>query len=134
MGRDVPVISRLLPLLLLVACAWRGPQVLQTYPGIEHGENVVALDQAAWQLVAIANSRVQTLDDGRMKLAFELANLSDKDLNVQVQTIFRDKDGMLTGDETGWQMVTLPGNGTKLYELESMRGDVGSFLVQVKTP
>ena len=64
----------------------------------------------------------------------ELANISDTDLPVQVQTIFRDAAGMLVGDETGWQMLVLPGNGSARYEVGSLKPHPGAYTVQIKTP
>ena len=136
MGRDVPMTRPLIAgvLSLLAACAWQGPVPLQTWPDVADSPEVVALDKAAWQLVAIQKKDVQTTADGHMQLAFELVNLSSKDLTVQVQTVFRNQSGMLTGDETSWQMLTLAGNGSKLYEVKSLSTTPGSYLIQVKTP
>lgn len=136
MGRDVPMIRAAFAgiFVLLAACAWQGPAPLQTWPDVAASPEVVALDKAAWQLVAIQKKDVKTTADGHMELAFELVNLSSKDLTVQIQTVFRNQAGMLTGDETSWQMLTLAGNGSKLYEVKSLSTSPGSYLVQVKTP
>ena len=130
MGRHVPVVAA----LLLVACGWHGPQALQTWPGIDQNDDVVALDKAAWKLVAVQALQTDKTDDGRLHVKFELANLSSIDLAVQVQTLFRDTTGMLTGDETAFEMVVLPGGGSKLYEATSLKTTAASFTVQVKTP
>jgi hypothetical protein len=136
MGRDVPMNRTAIAgmFALLAACAWQGPAPLQTWPDVSASPEVVALDKAAWELVAIQKKEVKTTAEGHMHLAFELVNLSSKDLTVQVQTVFRNQSGMLTGDETSWQMLTLTGNGSKLYEVKSLSTTPGSYLVQVKTP
>lgn len=136
MGSDVPV-KRLLSAALLaglVACGWKGPAEVQTWPGVEPGPDVIALDKAAYKLVAVQNKVVEKTDDGRLKLRIELANLSSLDLSVQVQTLYRDGEGMLTGDATPFEMIVLPGNGSKLYETAALKPSAESFTVQIKTP
>lgn len=137
MGRDVPVsrpVFAALLALLLVACGWRGPKDLQTWPGVKNGGAMIALDKAAHKLVAVQDRTVEAGADGRLHVRLELANLSDKDLTVQVQTIFRDDGGALLDDSTPFEAIVLPGNGSKLYERTSLSPKAASFLVQVKTP
>lgn len=130
MGRHVPVILA----LFLAGCAFRGPVPLQTWPEIEPSSNVIALDKQAYKLVAIQGQQISRVADGRLNVKLELANLSDKDLPVQIQTLYRNKAGMLSGESTPFEMVVLPGNGSKLYETTSLKIDAASFTVQVKTP
>lgn len=133
MGRHVSV-TLLLGMLWLAGCAWRGPAPLQTFPKVTPTISVVALDEEAYRLVAIQDQQVEMLEDGRLKIRLELANLSNIDLDVQVQTMFRDADGALTGDATPFEMLVLPGNGSKLYEVISLQNDPSAYTIQVKTP
>mgnify|MGYP006928156348 CR=1 FL=1 len=131
MGRRLPVA---LALLLLVACGWRGPEAVQTWSHLEPVHNVIALDEAAWQLVSLSDYQIERGEDGRLDVVLELANLSSLDVEVQLQTVFRDGEGRLLSDETGWQMVVLPGNGSSRYEVRSLSVEAETFVVQVKTP
>ena len=130
MGRHVPVILA----FLLAGGGWRGPAPLQTLGGLSPTANVVALDKAAWQLVAVQEQRVERLDDGRMSVRLELANLSSGSLDVQVQTRFRDDAGMLLGDDTPAEIIVVPGNSSALYEATSLKANPASFSVEVNTP
>ena len=132
MGRDVSV--SLLAGLLLMGCSWRGPAPLQTPRGVDETSSVLAMDKAAWQLVALNQVQAEREADGRLRVVLELANLSSLELAVQVQTVFRDKEGALYGDETNWQMVVLPGSANYRYDVVSLRPDADSFKVQLKTP
>ena len=132
MGRRLPVAALLLA--LLVACGWRGPTAIQTWSHLEPVPNVIALDEAAWRLVSLSDIQVKRSDDGRLDVVLELANLSDKQLEVQVQTVFRDAQGGLISDETNWRMVVLPGSGSTRYEVRSLSTEAASFVVHVKTP
>ena len=69
-----------------------------------------------------------------MTVRLELANLSSLDLDVQVQTLFRDEAGMPTQDSPPFEMLVLPGNGSRPYEVSSLQPGVQSFTVQIKTP
>jgi hypothetical protein len=121
--------------LLLSACSsWLGPQALQAYPGVTNDNRVVALDKAAWKLVAVKNLASERSKDGRLHVRVELSNQSDKDLPVQLQILFRDKAGQITGEDTPFQMVVLPGGAVKLYEVTSLRTDAAAYTVQVKAP
>ncbi|MEL6347265.1 MAG: hypothetical protein AAFV53_29385 [Myxococcota bacterium] len=133
MGRHVSVAFAMVA-MLWVGCAWRGPKPLQTFPKVAPSVQVVALDQEAYQLVAIQNQQVNALEDGRLQVQVELANLSSLDLDIQVQTTFRDSDGMPAGDSTPFEVLVIPGNGSKLYEVISVRTDPAMYTVQVKTP
>ena len=131
MGRHVPVI---LSLALLVGCAWRGPAPMQTMGDLSPTANIIAMDKAAWQLVAVQGQQVERLDDGRLQVRLELANLAMGALDVQVQTRFRGDDGMLNGDETPAEIIVIPGGSSKLYEAVSLKANPASFTVEVNTP
>jgi len=98
------------------------------------GDSVITLDKAAYKLVAVQAEANETLPDGRLKVKLELANLSALDLPVQIQTLFRDANGMLLGDATPFEMQVLPGNASALYETTSLAPGAASFTVQIKTP
>ncbi len=132
MGRHVPVIW--LVAALLTGCAWQGPAPLQTYPDMEASDAVLAVDKAAWKLVALRHIQTDREGDGRLRVTIELENLSEKDLPVQIKTVFRSAEGRLTGDESSWQMVVLNGGATERYDMVSMNEQAGQFEVQVKTP
>ena len=132
MGRHVPVIGAL-ALSLLLGCGPQIPAQLQTWPGVS-SDDIVAMDKATYKLVAVRGRSVQALPDGRMRLELELANLSSLDLDVQIQTMFRDSSGMLQGEPTPYEIVVLPGDGSSLYAVTSLSVRPASFTVQLKIP
>ena len=131
MGRHVSVA---LLALALAACGWHGPTAAQTWPGVKNDDVIIALDKAAYKLVGVSAHQAIPESDGRLRVTLELSNLSALDLPVQVQTVFRDKDGMLTGDETNAAMIVLPGDGSSRYEVVSLTPNPGSYTVSIKTP
>lgn len=143
MGRDVPVSAGSWPArtlgavalgLLLSGCGWTGPMNAQTWSDVAAGPDVITLDKAAYKLVAVQNKSTERLQDGRLEVRLELANLSSKDLPVQVQTLYRDEAGVLLDDATPFEMIVLPGNGSKLYKATSLKAAAASYTVQIKTP
>jgi hypothetical protein len=130
MGRHVPVI---LALVMLLGCGPQIPATLQTWPGVS-ADDIVAMDKETYRLVAVRGRSVQTLPDGRLRLELELANLSSLDLDVQIQTQFRDSRGMLLGEPTPYEIVVLPGDGSTLYAVTSLREQPAGFTVQLKIP
>jgi hypothetical protein len=120
-------------LSVLVGC-WRGPAPVQTFPGVARGVDVVALDDAAWQLVAVQSRSVSTNPDGRMTIKLELANLSALDVDIQVQALFRDGQGMPVAENPPFEMIVLPGGGSRLYEVRSLQPGSSSFTIQIQTP
>ena len=140
MGRALPVTGALrgglLALLWTVAgcAAWQGPKPLQAWKAVGKSEEIVALDKAAHTLVAVQSKAEERRPDGRLALRVELANLSDKDLAIQVQTLFRDKAGVPTGEDTPFEPMVLPGMGSKIYSVVSLRPDAATYTIQVKTP
>lgn len=132
MGRHVSVIVAVV-LSVLVGC-WRGPAPVQTFPGVTRGVDVVALDDAAWQLVAVQSRSVSTNPDGRMTIKLELANLSALDVDIQVQALFRDGQGMPVAENPPFEMIVLPGGGSRLYEVRSLQPGSSSFTIQIQTP
>ncbi len=131
-GWRAPVLA--LGLALFVACSWRGPTPVQAWSHLDPVSNVIALDEAAWRLVSLSDYQVARGEDDRLEVVLELANLSSLDLEIQVQTVFRDGDGRLISDETNWRMLVLPGSGSARYEVRSLSAEAESFVVQVRTP
>jgi hypothetical protein len=122
-----------LSFLLLSACApWRGPLPLRAAGG-EAAEGVLAMDEAAWQLVSLQGYRLERAD-GRLGVEAELVNLSSLDLNIQVRTVFRDKEGVLVDQGGIWEMLVLPGSGSRLYRAASLSERAVSAQVEIKTP
>lgn len=131
MGRALPVMALLVG---LAGCGWKGPQPLQAWKAVGESPDIVAMDRAVHMLVAVQTKGVTRTDDGRLQVRLELANLGDEDFPVQVQTLFRDAQGVPTGDDTPFEVVVLPGGGSTVYQTSSLTAAAKSFTVQVRTP
>ena len=114
MGRDVsvnrPLLAALVGLTLAACAAWQGPKPLQAWR-----PRAPPMTWWRWTRPPIPSSpsrrgRCSARRTGGWRCA-ELANLSDQDLTVQVQTFFRDAKGVPTGEDT-LEAVVLPGMGS----------------------
>ena len=133
MGRALPVKAALLAAMFVAGCAWRGPQPLDAWKAVGSSDDIIALDEAAHRLVAVQTKAQDRTADGRLRLRLELANLSDKDLPVQVQTRFRDASGAVIGDDTPAEMMVLPAQGSKGYQVVSLQATAAAYTVSVNT-
>jgi len=128
------MVSVCLGAIWAVGCAAWAPTPAQTFPDLEPTSDVITLDKAAFKLVAVKALTADRTDEGRLAVRMELANLSDQDLPLQLQTLFRDEGEMLIGDQSPFEMVVLPGSGSKLYEVSSLNPKAATFTIQIKTP
>ena len=126
MGRCLSVIT----LCSLAACSWRGPAPLQT-EGFPTSPAAIAIDKAAWQLVALKNLDSSRGPEGHLQVAADLTNLSSKDLVVQVQVVF---EGALDVDESSWEVLVLPGGETTTYTKGALGTKTEQFSLRIKTP
>jgi hypothetical protein len=144
MGRHVPMRRTAAPFAgwlavcfaaFAMACSsFQGPAPLQTWPDVKKSPQVVALDKASWELVAIKSIARDVNAAGNLHIRVELANLSNKDLPVQLQTLFRDENGVPVGEDTPFEIRVMPGGASVLYEVTAMGTTARRFTVQVKTP
>jgi uncharacterized protein YcfL len=114
-------------LLILVAmiagCAGvpaKGVKPTKTSQLYEETETFVYLSKGLNKNFLLADQLISATEDGRLIVKAKLLNKLSKDLRVQFQTIFKDKDGYPTGDETNWELVVVPHNAYYYYEAKAM--------------
>lgn len=86
----------------------------------EETETFVYLNKGLNKQLMLADQAVSTTEDGRLVVKAKLFNKLAEDLRVQIQTIFKDKDGYPTGDETNWELILVPHNAYYYYEAKAM--------------
>ncbi len=86
----------------------------------EETETFVYLSKGLNKQLLLADQAVSTTEDGRLVVKAKLFNKLAQDLRVQIQTIFKDKDGYPTGDETNWELILIPHNAYYYYEAKAM--------------
>lgn len=73
------------------------------------------------------------LADGRMEIVANLKNRENQKVNVQASCVYRDATGM-TVEETAWQAVTLPENGTVAVRFAASKATTKNYTVRVRDP
>lgn len=86
----------------------------------EETETFVYLSKGLNKQLLLADQAVASTEDARLVAKAKLFNKLPEDLRVQIQTIFKDKDGYPTGDETNWELIVIPHNAYYYYEAKAM--------------
>lgn len=135
---------KLLPLFALVvlvlagtACKSKGPYVPKADADAHElsTEPINFLHPKLKGYLGSDKAIVEQTDDGRMKVALTLrSKRSEKQLHVQVRCLFKDDQGMSTGDETDWVSMFFDPGQTQTYRAESLTRSVHSYTVEVRLP
>ncbi|MCK9431287.1 MAG: hypothetical protein M0R17_15070 [Candidatus Omnitrophica bacterium] len=86
----------------------------------EETETFVYLSKGLNKQLLLVDQALSSTEDARLVVKAKLFNKLAEDLRVQFQTIFKDKDGYPTGDETNWELVVIPHNAYCYYEAKAM--------------
>jgi uncharacterized protein YcfL len=113
----------------------RGPYVPQPSktPAYETTEPVVLLDPGVQRSVTVAGQPfARTLEDGRLEVVVQLRNRENRRIEVQANCVFKDVNGISTGDETPFQTVILTENATEAVRFVSMNDKAKRYTVRVR--
>lgn len=123
--------------VVTVGCS-RGPWRVEGYtpqePQIEtRGDvGVVTLDKTLAKVLRTAGERTAYTPDSRLMVYVELENTEDKQIEVQIQTVFKDSAGNFTEDTTNWEHVLLTAQSVTLYKATALKKESKSYIVRVK--
>ncbi|MEO8376655.1 MAG: DUF1425 domain-containing protein, partial [Candidatus Sumerlaeota bacterium] len=70
----------------------------------------------------------------KIQVALNVRNKTSKNLHVQMRTVFKDRDGLSTGDETPWEEVYFSPRQAKTYRSQSKLSTADSYTVEVRLP
>jgi len=110
-------------MITLVGCVGvpaKGIKPIKESQLYEETETFVFLSKGMNKRLLLSDQLVSATEDGRMIIKAKLFNKLSENLRVQFQTIFKDKDGYPTGDETNWELVVIPHNAYYYYEVTAM--------------
>ncbi|MFA6357282.1 MAG: hypothetical protein WCY09_01240 [Candidatus Omnitrophota bacterium] len=86
----------------------------------EETETFVYLNKNLNKQLMLVDQAVSSTEDGRLIVKAKLFNKLPEDLRVQIQTVFKDKDGYPSGDETNWELIIVPHDAYYYYEAKAM--------------
>lgn len=122
-----------LALSLLMGCATEGPYVPEgrsTSPEVEN--TTVIMDKEISKMIAVDEQRTERTAQGKLKSLSNIRNRTNQDLNIQVQTVFRDEHGFSIGDDTSWDTLVLTAHETRTISATSTTRKAARFSVRIR--
>jgi uncharacterized protein YcfL len=99
---------------------------------IESTDKFVLLDQAAQGSVTCTGLQERILPDGRLEVVANVKNREKQRLQVQINCVFKDEQGVSTGDITSVQSLTLAENYTEAVKFTSANNLARRYTIQVR--
>jgi len=98
----------------------------------ESKPKVILLDTLVQESVAYNELHENVLPDGRLEVAANLVNRLPRRIQVETQCVFKDMEGMSTGDETPWNTLILTENAQETVRFASMNNRARSYMIRVR--
>lgn len=129
------IILLLLTALFITGCATTGPVKGIKAKGradlFEDRENLVMLDRELRKQLYIVDQSTSLSKDGRLIVKAKFLNKTKDTLKVQIQTLFKSKDGYIT-DETNWELVLVSPNSYHYYEAKALNNKADKYTIRCK--
>lgn len=120
---------------LLAGCATEpgpfAPQDTTKYT-LENTENFVLLDKPTQNSITCTGLQQRPLADGRLEVVANVKNRENRQIQVQVNCVFKDAQGFSTGDETPFQTLILAENSTEAVRFTAMNTLAQKYTVRVR--
>lgn len=107
------------------------PQQSKT-PAYENTERFVLLDPGAQRSITCTGIHEATLSDGRLEVTAQIRNRENRRLEVQANCVFKDGNGVSTGDETPFQTVILTENATEQVKFTAANATSKKYTIRVR--
>ena len=122
-------------LAFLAGCATEpgpfAPQDTTKYT-LENTEAFVLMDKQVQYSVTSTGIQYRNLPDGRLEVTANIKNRESRRIQVQVGCVFKNDDGVSTGDETPWQTLILGENTTEAVTFTSMNNQARKYTIRVR--
>lgn len=120
--------------VFLAACHSPGPYCPkdESKYDLEGTEKFVLMDRGAQRSVTCPRIEERTLDDGRLEVVPQIRNREDRRIQVQVNCVFKNAQGISTGDETPWQTLILTENAQEAVKFVSMNNLAKRYTIRVR--
>jgi uncharacterized protein YcfL len=130
-------ILRILALVTLAAAVTAckstpGPYTPTPAADVEGREPVVLMDPMVQTSVTSQGVHYRELPDGRLEAIAVIQSKDPRRIQVQVQCVFKDANGIMIDDETPWQTLILTENGQEQLSFKSMNNRAKKATVRVR--
>ena len=99
---------------------------------IESTDKFVLLEQAAQGSVTCTGLQERILPDGRLEVVANVKNREKHRLQVQINCVFKDEQGVSTGDITSVRSLALAENVTEAVKFTSTNNLARKYTIQVR--
>jgi uncharacterized protein YcfL len=133
-----PLLSAL-ALLALAGCAAPpapgpfAPEDATKYT-VENTEKFVLLDGPTQEAVTCTGLQERLLPDSRLDVVANVKNREGRRIEVQVQCVFKNEQGLSVGDETPWQTLILADYSTEAVHFTAANTLAKRYTVRVRQP
>lgn len=107
------------------------PQQSKT-PAYENTERFVLLDPGAQRTITCSGINETTLADGRLEVIAQIRNRENRRVEVQANCVFKDGNGVSTGDESPFQTVILTENATEQVKFTASNAASKKYTIRVR--
>jgi uncharacterized protein YcfL len=128
----LPCFAALALLTLATACRTPGPYTPTPTANVEGREPVVLMDQMVQTSVTSQGVHYRQLPDGRLEAIAIIQSRDPRRIQVQVQCVFKDANGIAIDDETPWQTLILTENGQEQVSFKSMNNQAKKATIRVR--
>lgn len=125
----------LLLLGLLAGCeSVPAPEPAESAEAADTGDaTFVTLNQTAREAVVCESIHTRTLPDGRLEVAANLRNQSDRPLRLKLNCVFKDAQGFSIKDETPFRTVEVAAGALETVRFAAASPTAKRFVVRVGT-
>jgi len=99
---------------------------------IESTDKFILLEQAAQGSVTCTGLQERILPDGRLEVVANVKNREKHRLQVQINCVFKDEQGVSTGDITSVRSLALAENVTEAVKFTSTNNLARKYTIQVR--
>jgi len=99
---------------------------------IESTDKFVLLDQPAQVSVTCTGLQERILPDGRLEVVANVKNRENRRIEVQVNCVFKDEQGVSTGDETPFRNLILAESSTEAVQFTSINNLARKYTIRVR--
>ena len=99
---------------------------------LEHTESIVLMDKDLRKWLRIDRQKASYNENGRLMAYCEMRNRAEKNLVIQVQTIFKDERGLALDDMTNWETIVIPKNSIHYYKTTALTQEARKYGIRIK--
>ena len=99
---------------------------------LENKTSFVLMDAMVQRSVTCSGIQERRLADGRLEIVANIRNRETRRIEVQVSCVFKDAQGISTGDETPWAPLMITENAQEGFRVTSMNDKAFKYTFRVR--